>query len=205
MDNSNHRLAPRRASAAGLQRRMARVEARVQELDLGPEAKAGLLQLARVEMLANGPRGHGRRAGRVGAASALSVLPKRSDTLRPLAFADGASDALALSLGQSRVQLGAAMAATALPPGGEAAAVAAAALEGEDVEGGLPANMGFARDVVLFFGIIDIFTEYDSMKRLEHAVKAVGSVGRGGAGSVSAVPPGRYSKRFQDFMARVFC
>ncbi|KAI8475462.1 MAG: hypothetical protein J3K34DRAFT_456218 [Monoraphidium minutum] len=183
---------------AGLQRRMARVEARVQDLGLGPEAAAGLVALARAELLSSGPRhGHARAGRRRGGAPAPAARWARSDTLRLLPLSDGGSDALALSLGRSRVQLGAAMAATALPPGG-----------GGDINngGGGDANNGGggARDVVLFFGIIDIFTVYNSTKRLERVLKAAAAAGRGGAAAISAAPPRAYAARFQELMRRVF-
>ncbi|KAJ0510394.1 putative 1-phosphatidylinositol-4-phosphate 5-kinase [Helianthus annuus] len=55
-------------------------------------------------------------------------------------------------------------------------------------------------DVVLFFGIIDILQDYDISKKLEHAYKSF----QYDATSISAVDPKVYSKRFKDFMFRVF-
>lgn len=49
----------------------------------------------------------------------LARRPKRSATLRPVPFSEGANDELALTMGQSRVQLGMNMAATAIPKVGD--------------------------------------------------------------------------------------
>lgn len=55
-------------------------------------------------------------------------------------------------------------------------------------------------DVVLYFGIIDILQDYDISKKLEHAYKSfqVDPI------SISAVDPKLYSKRFRDFISRIF-
>ncbi|KAJ8648514.1 hypothetical protein MRB53_001537 [Persea americana] len=55
-------------------------------------------------------------------------------------------------------------------------------------------------DVVLFFGIIDILQDYDISKKLEHAYKSF----QYDATSISAVDPKLYSKRFRDFIFKVF-
>lgn len=55
-------------------------------------------------------------------------------------------------------------------------------------------------DVVLFFGIIDILQDYDISKKLEHAYKSF----QYDATSISAVDPRLYSKRFHDFIFKVF-
>jgi hypothetical protein len=39
---------------------------------------------------------------------------------------------------------------------------------------------------------------------MEHFVKSIASVGRGGSRSVSAAPPSLYSNRFQEFLSHVF-
>lgn len=59
---------------------------------------------------------------------------------------------------------------------------------------------GEVYDVILFFGIIDILQDYDISKKLEHAYKSlqVDSI------SISAVDPKLYSKRFRDFVGRIF-
>ncbi|XP_047086294.1 phosphatidylinositol 4-phosphate 5-kinase 1-like [Lolium rigidum] len=55
-------------------------------------------------------------------------------------------------------------------------------------------------DVYLFFGIIDILQDYDITKKLEHAYKSF----QVNPGRISAVDPKLYSRRFQDFIRRVF-
>ncbi|XP_072975824.1 phosphatidylinositol 4-phosphate 5-kinase 6-like [Typha angustifolia] len=55
-------------------------------------------------------------------------------------------------------------------------------------------------DVVLFFGIIDILQDYDISKKLEHAYKSI----QYDPTSISAVDPKQYSKRFRDFIYRVY-
>lgn len=55
-------------------------------------------------------------------------------------------------------------------------------------------------DVVLYFGIIDILQDYDISKKLEHAYKSL----QVDPSSISAVDPKLYSKRFRDFIHRIF-
>ena len=55
-------------------------------------------------------------------------------------------------------------------------------------------------DVIIFFGIIDILQDYDISKKLEHAYKSF----QCDSTSISAVDPRFYSKRFKDFIFRVF-
>ncbi|KAA8537330.1 hypothetical protein F0562_026983 [Nyssa sinensis] len=55
-------------------------------------------------------------------------------------------------------------------------------------------------DVILFFGIIDILQDYDISKKLEHAYKSI----QYDPTSISAVDPKQYSKRFRDFIFKVF-
>ncbi|KAH9713102.1 phosphatidylinositol 4-phosphate 5-kinase 2 [Citrus sinensis] len=55
-------------------------------------------------------------------------------------------------------------------------------------------------DVVLYFGIIDILQDYDISKKLEHAYKSL----QVDPSSISAVDPKLYSKRFRDFIRRIF-
>jgi 1-phosphatidylinositol-4-phosphate 5-kinase len=61
-------------------------------------------------------------------------------------------------------------------------------------------SSGGFRDVYLFFGIIDILQDYDITKKLEHAYKSF----QVNPGCISAVDPKLYSRRFQDFIRRVF-
>ncbi|GLI62854.1 hypothetical protein VaNZ11_005582, partial [Volvox africanus] len=87
-----------------------------------------------------------------------------------------ASEELALSCGQSRVQLGVNMAATAVHPDGR------------------------EEPVVLWFAIIDILQPYNATKKLEHGLKSVIHA----AHSISVTAPNTYANRFQAFMKRVF-
>lgn len=59
---------------------------------------------------------------------------------------------------------------------------------------------GVLYDVILFFGIIDILQDYDISKKLEHAYKSM----QYDATSISAVDPKQYSKRFRDFIFKIF-
>ncbi|XP_059631871.1 phosphatidylinositol 4-phosphate 5-kinase 1-like [Cornus florida] len=61
-------------------------------------------------------------------------------------------------------------------------------------------NNGEVREVVLYFGIIDILQDYDISKKLEHAYKSF----QVNSTSISAVDPKLYSKRFRDFIGRIF-
>ncbi|KAJ8534144.1 hypothetical protein K7X08_007468 [Anisodus acutangulus] len=55
-------------------------------------------------------------------------------------------------------------------------------------------------DVTLFFGIIDILQDYDITKKLEHAYKSI----QCDPNSISAVDPMAYSRRFRDYIFKVF-
>ncbi|KAL7157967.1 hypothetical protein ABFS83_02G111300 [Erythranthe nasuta] len=55
-------------------------------------------------------------------------------------------------------------------------------------------------DVILVFGIIDILQDYDISKKLEHAYKSF----QYDPSSISAVDPKQYSKRFRDFIYKIF-
>ncbi|XP_049397590.1 phosphatidylinositol 4-phosphate 5-kinase 6-like isoform X2 [Solanum stenotomum] len=55
-------------------------------------------------------------------------------------------------------------------------------------------------DVILFFGIIDILQDYDITKKLEHAYKSI----QCDPNSISAVDPKAYSRRFRDYIYKVF-
>lgn len=115
----------------------------------------------------------------------LAMRPKRTETMRPAAFAHGATDELTHSLGHTRVHLGLNMAATAVPIASEEA--------GDNAQAG-------SEDVVLYFGIIDILQEYNMSKRFEHSFKSLSHDGA----TISAVNPRAYANRFQDFMRKVF-
>ncbi|MED6193187.1 Phosphatidylinositol 4-phosphate 5-kinase 5 [Stylosanthes scabra] len=55
-------------------------------------------------------------------------------------------------------------------------------------------------DVILHFAIIDILQDYDISKKLEHAYKSI----QYDPTSISAVDPRQYSRRFRDFIFRIF-
>ncbi|XVE55395.1 hypothetical protein DITRI_Ditri03aG0155100 [Diplodiscus trichospermus] len=61
-------------------------------------------------------------------------------------------------------------------------------------------HSGEVYEVVLYFGIIDILQDYDISKKLEHAYKSL----QADPTSISAVGPKLYSKRFRDFIGRIF-
>ncbi|CAL0305529.1 unnamed protein product [Lupinus luteus] len=63
-----------------------------------------------------------------------------------------------------------------------------------------PHPSGETHDVVLYYGIIDILQDYDISKKLEHAYKSW----QVDPSSISAVNPKSYSKRFRDFVGRIF-
>ncbi|OIW16918.1 hypothetical protein TanjilG_19223 [Lupinus angustifolius] len=60
--------------------------------------------------------------------------------------------------------------------------------------------IGEMYEIIIFFGIIDILQDYDISKKLEHAYKSF----QYDPTSISAVDPRLYSKRFRDFIFRVF-
>ena len=55
-------------------------------------------------------------------------------------------------------------------------------------------------EITIFFGIIDILQDYDISKKIEHAVKSL----QYDPTSISAVDPRLYSKRFRDFIFKIF-
>lgn len=63
-----------------------------------------------------------------------------------------------------------------------------------------PSRSGEVYEVVLYFGIIDILQDYDISKKLEHAYKSF----QADPASISAVDPKLYSRRFRDFIGRIF-
>ncbi|XP_015902029.2 phosphatidylinositol 4-phosphate 5-kinase 1 [Ziziphus jujuba] len=63
-----------------------------------------------------------------------------------------------------------------------------------------PSRSGEVYEVVLYFGIIDILQDYDISKKLEHAYKSL----QADPSSISAVDPKLYSRRFRDFIGRIF-
>lgn len=57
-----------------------------------------------------------------------------------------------------------------------------------------------ANNSILCLGITDILQDYDISKRLEHAYKSF----QVDHTSISVVDPKLYSKRFRDFISRIF-
>jgi 1-phosphatidylinositol-4-phosphate 5-kinase len=55
-------------------------------------------------------------------------------------------------------------------------------------------------NVIMFFGVIDILQDYDISKKLEHAYKSF----QYDPTSISAVDPKQYSRRFRDFIYKIF-
>ncbi|CAL9183791.1 unnamed protein product [Musa hybrid cultivar] len=64
----------------------------------------------------------------------------------------------------------------------------------------MPTLNGKIHDVILYFGIIDVLQDYDITKKLEHAYKSL----QVDPNSISAVDPKLYSRRFQEFIRRIF-
>ncbi|KAK9917488.1 hypothetical protein WJX75_004962 [Coccomyxa subellipsoidea] len=156
---------------------LAAVRARIEaSLGSGVSGKrlADLMSLAQFQMLSRDARAF--RSPTV----VLSMRPQRSVTMRPVAFSAGATDEISHSMGQQRTQLGMNVVGTALPADADSSAT--------------------PEDVVLYFGIIDILQEYNMSKRLEHGYKSIFNNGR----TISAVDPRHYSRRFQEFLKKVF-
>ncbi|CAL0307850.1 unnamed protein product [Lupinus luteus] len=63
-----------------------------------------------------------------------------------------------------------------------------------------PNSKGETYDTILYFGIIDILQDYGISKKLEHAYKSL----QVDSTSISAVDPKLYSKRFREFVGRIF-
>lgn len=55
-------------------------------------------------------------------------------------------------------------------------------------------------DVVVYMGIIDILQEYNMKKKVEHTCKSM----KYDPMTISAIEPTLYSKRFIDFLLKVF-
>lgn len=59
---------------------------------------------------------------------------------------------------------------------------------------------GDVYEVILYMGVIDILQDYDMSKKLEHAYKSL----HADPTSISAVDPKLYSRRFRNFVQRIF-
>ncbi|GLC46338.1 hypothetical protein PLESTM_001860000, partial [Pleodorina starrii] len=175
---------------ARIQERLARLRPRLGE---GATRDLGELLAERIRMLtpgggpasppapggvSSGKEGGGGGGGGGGGARGGRVGPPDPDSAPAEGEGEGMSvnDQLALSCGQSRVQLGVNMAATAVHKDGR------------------------EEPVVLWFALIDILQPYNTTKRLEHGLKSVIH----SAQSISVTHPNTYANRFQAFMKMVF-
>ncbi|XP_047337500.1 phosphatidylinositol 4-phosphate 5-kinase 8-like [Impatiens glandulifera] len=124
--------------------------------------------------------------------SSVSTAPGphiRGNTLRAYSVGDKEVDLLLPGTGRLRVQLGVNMPAKARR-----------LLKDESNESDSEVELFEVYDVVLYLGIIDILQEYNMKKKVEHACKSM----RYDPMSISAVETKVYSKRFIDFLERVF-
>ncbi|QDZ24292.1 phosphatidylinositol phosphate kinase [Chloropicon primus] len=103
---------------------------------------------------------------------------RRSDTMRPVITEDLEKLSEAMGVSYSQRVLGVSMPATVI-------------YNDESKE---------PRDALLFFAIIDILQDYNARKQLENVSKSVVYK----RNEISAVSPKMYSKRFQDFLGKVF-
>ncbi|XP_077250107.1 phosphatidylinositol 4-phosphate 5-kinase 1-like isoform X2 [Tasmannia lanceolata] len=112
----------------------------------------------------------------------------RGSTLRASAAGDEEVDLLLPGTGRLRVQLGVNMPAQANQK---------VVLDEADSMG---VELVEAYDVVLYLGIIDILQDYNMKKKIEHAYKSL----QFDPLAISAVEPKLYSKRFINFLEKVF-
>ncbi|PIN08105.1 Phosphatidylinositol-4-phosphate 5-kinase [Handroanthus impetiginosus] len=112
----------------------------------------------------------------------------RGDTLKAYSIGNKEADVLLPGTGRLRVQLGVHMPAQAHRKLMQAEADTA------EVE------LFEVYDVVLYLGIIDILQEYNMKKKIEHKCKSM----KYDPLSISAVEPKVYSKRFINFLERIF-
>ncbi|XP_071715364.1 phosphatidylinositol 4-phosphate 5-kinase 8-like [Rutidosis leptorrhynchoides] len=112
----------------------------------------------------------------------------RGNTLRAFSVGDKEVDLLLPGTGRLRVQLGVNMPAQANRK------------VSQDTTGSTEVELFEVYDVVLYLGIIDILQDYSMKKKLEHACKTV----RYDPMSISVADPKFYSKRFINFLEKVF-
>ncbi|PSS02866.1 Phosphatidylinositol 4-phosphate 5-kinase [Actinidia chinensis var. chinensis] len=123
--------------------------------------------------------------------SSVSVAPgphSRGNTLRAFSVGDQEVDLLLPGTARLRVQLGVNMPAQARRK------LSQEETDSEDAE------LYEVYDVVLYLGIIDILQNYNMKKKIEHAYKSL----QHDPMSISSVEPKLYSKRFIDFLEKVF-
>nr|XP_043623541.1 phosphatidylinositol 4-phosphate 5-kinase 8-like isoform X2 [Erigeron canadensis] len=112
----------------------------------------------------------------------------RGSTLRAFSVGDKEVDLLLPGTGRLRVQLGVNMPAQANRK------------VSQDTTSSAEVELFEVYDVVLYLGIIDILQDYSVRKKIEHACKSV----RYDPMSISVADPKFYSKRFINFLEKVF-
>lgn len=123
--------------------------------------------------------------------SSVSTTPGphiRGSTLRAMSVGDKEVDLLVPGTGRLRVQLGVNMPAQANQK------------LMQDETASVQVELFEVYDVVLYLGIIDILQEYNMKKKLEHTYKSL----QFDPMSVSVIEPKLYSKRFINFLEKVF-
>ena len=134
---------------------------------------------AQVRQLNKITLGRERRSSQMTVGHPLKTRTRRSDTMRPVCDLKGLEE-LSVAMGVPfHVELGLNMPATVV----------------YDAKTGKQ-----PRDAIVFFGIIDVLQDYNARKLLESNSKAL--VYR--RSEISAVSPALYSRRFQEFMKKVF-
>ncbi|XP_076947467.1 phosphatidylinositol 4-phosphate 5-kinase 7-like [Bidens hawaiensis] len=123
--------------------------------------------------------------------SSVNTAPgphSRGSTLKAYSVGDKEVDLLLPGTGRLRVQLGVNMPAQANHK------------VSQGVSGSSEAELFEVYDVVLYLGIIDVLQEYNMRKKIEHAYKSF----RHDPMSISVADPKFYSKRFFNFLEKVF-
>ncbi|KAK4378668.1 hypothetical protein RND71_000530 [Anisodus tanguticus] len=123
--------------------------------------------------------------------SSVSATPGphvRGSTLRAMSVGDQEVDLLLPGTGRLRVQLGVNMPAQANQK------------VMQDESASVQIELFEVYDVVLYLGIIDILQDYNMKKKLEHTYKSMQFEPM----SISAIEPKIYSKRFLNFLEKVF-
>ncbi|XP_024013307.1 phosphatidylinositol 4-phosphate 5-kinase 8 isoform X1 [Eutrema salsugineum] len=113
----------------------------------------------------------------------------RGSTLRAFSVGEKEVDLILPGTARLRVQLGVNMPAQAHHK----------VRQDEEEESGM-VELFEVYDVVVYMGIIDILQEYNMKKRMEHTCKSM----KHDPMTISAIEPTLYSKRFTDFLLKVF-
>ncbi|GJS34501.1 phosphatidylinositol 4-phosphate 5-kinase 8-like protein isoform X1 [Tanacetum coccineum] len=112
----------------------------------------------------------------------------RGSTMRAFSVGDNEVDLLLPGTARLRVQLGVNMPAQANHR------------VSQDISGSTESELFEVYDVVLYLGVIDILQEYNTRKKIEHAYKCR----RHDPMAISVADPKFYSKRFFNFMEKLF-